>query len=141
MIIEIKDKAKVVEDLKKAEELIREASHILWSLPSAIRVEVTEGRREVSDSEIHAHCNSHHNRGEGGGLRMTKKIDKTIESVCNAVQNMMENEVSKGEALTVHSNMVSALAELVKANAEYKLAEFQVKATKENYLSSKYSND
>lgn len=72
---------------------------------------------------------------------MTKKIDKTIESVCNAVQNMMENEVSKGEALTVHSNMVSALAELVKANAEYKLAEFQVKATKENYLSSKYSND
>lgn len=65
---------------------------------------------------------------------MKERIDETIISVCDAVQKMMENEVSKGDASMVHSNMVSALAELVKANAEYRIADFQTKAALENYL-------
>lgn len=50
MIIEIKEKAKAVEELERADKLIREARDILWRLPSVIRLEVTEGSCEVRDS-------------------------------------------------------------------------------------------
>ena len=72
---------------------------------------------------------------------MKEKIDKTIESVCDAVQEMMENKVRKGEIVTEHSSMVSALAELIKANAEYKVADLKVKGPIDNYLSSRSSSD
>ena len=50
MIIEIKEKVKALEELERADKLIKEARDILWRLPSAIRVEVAEGSCEVRDS-------------------------------------------------------------------------------------------
>ena len=50
IIIEIKGKEKVIEDLEKAERLIKEAHDILWKLPSAIGLEVAEGSFEANDS-------------------------------------------------------------------------------------------
>ena len=71
---------------------------------------------------------------------MTKMIDKTIESICSAVQGTMGNSTSVGD-ISEYAGVISALAELIKANAEYKIADFQGKSTMECYLSSKSSKE
>ena len=67
-------------------------------------------------------------------------IDKTIESICSAVQGTMGNSTSVGD-ISEYAGVISALAELIKANAEYKIADFQGKSTMECYLSSKSSKE
>ena len=71
---------------------------------------------------------------------MKKMIDKTIESICSAVQGIMGNPTSVGD-ISEYAGVISALAELIKANAEYKIADFQGKSTMECYLSSKSSKE
>lgn len=50
MLIKIEGKEQAIKDLEKAEKLIKEANSILWRLPSAIKLEVTEGNFETNDS-------------------------------------------------------------------------------------------
>ena len=50
MLIKITGKQKALEDLEKAEKLIKEAQDILWKLPSAIGLELVEGNQLATDS-------------------------------------------------------------------------------------------
>ncbi len=51
MFIEIKGKAQVIEDLERADKLIREAQHILYGVPPKLKIEVIEGNDKASDSD------------------------------------------------------------------------------------------
>lgn len=51
MLINVVGKQKALEDLERAEKLIREAHEILWKLPSNISLEISEGNSVVSDSD------------------------------------------------------------------------------------------
>lgn len=50
MFTKIIGKSKAIEELERAEKLIREARDILWRLPSELQLEVSDGNNEVTDS-------------------------------------------------------------------------------------------
>jgi len=50
MVVKITGKSKAIEELERAENLIREAHDILWRLPSEMELELSDGNNEVTGS-------------------------------------------------------------------------------------------
>lgn len=51
MYIKISGKQKALEDLERANNLIKEAHEILWRMPSEIGLEIAEDNQNTNDTE------------------------------------------------------------------------------------------